>query len=355
MSKLVLIVDDDLNILSGVNRHLGNKFDIHTASSGQEALEKISKTMYAAVLCDQHMPNMSGIEVLEKIAEISPDTVKMMLTGNADQKTAVDAINKGQIFRFYNKPTKIEVLYEGIDAALKQYQLIIAERELLEQTLTGSIRLLNDLLLVVSPENYSKSLRVQSWISTVLKHIKIKDDWMLIMAAELFKIGTITGPNQTVDEVAKNSANLIRKIPRMEPIANIIENEHVWYNKKQNMSMASKIFNILVALDEVGVGYPSKESFDELEKQVGRFDHELLQKIKNCLVNFNTDVTEVIMNVKISELKICDKLLSDIVFAKDSRLVLSSGEKLSETLIARIASIHKMKQLEEPIKIKRIL
>ncbi len=77
---------------------------------------------------------MNGIEVLKKIGEIAPDTARIMLTGHADFQTAVDSINEGHIFRFYTKPCSLNVLIEGIEAGLRQYQLLTAERTLLART-----------------------------------------------------------------------------------------------------------------------------------------------------------------------------------------------------------------------------
>ena len=79
-------------------------------------------------------------EMLRKAQEISPDTVRLMLTGNADQKTAADAVNQGHVFSFLTKPCSPEMMSTVITNALKQYHLIRAEKELLEQTLNGAIK-----------------------------------------------------------------------------------------------------------------------------------------------------------------------------------------------------------------------
>lgn len=131
-NKRVLIVDDDPSLLAGLNRWLGEHFEIVTAQTGQVALDKIAaEGPFAVTLCDMRMPGMDGVEVLQRMADLAPDTVRMMLTGNADQKTAADAINKGHVFRFFNKPIPMKDLVAGIEAGISQYSLNTAARQLM--------------------------------------------------------------------------------------------------------------------------------------------------------------------------------------------------------------------------------
>ncbi|MCK5547005.1 MAG: response regulator, partial [Rhodospirillaceae bacterium] len=93
-NRKVLLVDDEVNVLNGLKRQLRKQFDISTATSGQEALQIAGQEdPFAVVVSDMRMPGMNGVEVLERMQEISPDTTRVMLTGNADQQTAIDAVN----------------------------------------------------------------------------------------------------------------------------------------------------------------------------------------------------------------------------------------------------------------------
>src|SRR5215471_19321351 len=106
MPELILLVDDDLH---GYRRSLRGEFLMDTVLSGQEALNLIqSKGPYAVVISDMRMPGMDGVELLRRVKSVSPETVRIMLTGNADQDSAVEAINEGSIFRFLNKPCEKE-------------------------------------------------------------------------------------------------------------------------------------------------------------------------------------------------------------------------------------------------------
>lgn len=107
MSNRILFVDDDPNILKGFQRNLRKHYDISVADSGQTGLELIANSEpFAVIVADMQMPRMNGVEFLAQTRKISPDSVRIMLTGNADQQTAIAAINRGDIYRFVNKPCR---------------------------------------------------------------------------------------------------------------------------------------------------------------------------------------------------------------------------------------------------------
>lgn len=138
MSEKIFFVDDDENILNAFKRDFRKRFDLLTATSGQEALaHSFSNDPIAVIVSDMRMPGMDGLELLLRIRDISPDTVRIMLTGNSDQETALNAINQGRIFRFYCKPCPSKTLADGIEEALAEHKNILAERELLESAYAG--------------------------------------------------------------------------------------------------------------------------------------------------------------------------------------------------------------------------
>src|SRR5690348_5914444 len=109
MSTKILCVDDEENVLTGLQRSLRKEFAIETAIGGAAGLIAIeSNGPYAVVVADMQMPGMNGVEVLKRVEIKSPNSIRIMLTGNADQKTAVDAVNDGHVFRFLTKPCSTE-------------------------------------------------------------------------------------------------------------------------------------------------------------------------------------------------------------------------------------------------------
>lgn len=133
-SLKVLLVDDETCILDGYRRGLRNRFQLDTAQSGQEALELVShSTNYAVVISDMRMPGMSGLDLLARVRELSPDTVRIMLTGNADQQTVIDAINQGEIYKFLTKPCDISTLEAAISDGIQRFKQIKKNRTLLDK------------------------------------------------------------------------------------------------------------------------------------------------------------------------------------------------------------------------------
>ena len=149
--QTVLFVDDEPAILDTYQRLLHRDFEIEIAVGGPLALRMLElRGPYAVIVSDSRMPDMSGIELLGRVRTIAPDTVRMMLTGYADVETAIDAVNEGSVFRFLTKPAK-ETLTKAVAAGLAQYRLIVAEKELLERTLSGTIKVLTEVLSLVNP------------------------------------------------------------------------------------------------------------------------------------------------------------------------------------------------------------
>ena len=101
----VLFVDDEANILKALRRLLRNEpMNVLTASHPSEAIDLLAREDVQVLVTDQRMPDMSGVDMLSTIRERNPDIVRMMLTGYTEMKVAVEAINRGQIFRLVTKP-----------------------------------------------------------------------------------------------------------------------------------------------------------------------------------------------------------------------------------------------------------
>lgn len=132
----VLLVDDDPNLLEASERLLRRRFDIEIGRGPAAGLEAIDQRgPYAVVVSDMRMPEMDGVEFLSRVKEKLPDSIRIMLTGHPELRTAVDAVNHGNIFRFLTKPCSSEDLALVLDAGLEQYRLLKVRQEVLETKL----------------------------------------------------------------------------------------------------------------------------------------------------------------------------------------------------------------------------
>jgi len=126
----ILFVDDEDSILSSIKRLFAlHDFDILTASSGKKALEIIKTKTVSVLVSDQRMPNMLGTELVATVKEVSPQTIRMILTGYADLDSILGAVNKGEIFRFVLKPWNDEQLIDHVTDALNVYDKNRAQEE----------------------------------------------------------------------------------------------------------------------------------------------------------------------------------------------------------------------------------
>jgi EAL domain-containing protein (putative c-di-GMP-specific phosphodiesterase class I)/CheY-like chemotaxis protein len=123
--KTLLLVDDDadaLRLLQILLRHDG--YHILSALSGAEGLELLALHDVQVVLCDQRMPGMSGSEFLDRVKDLHPDTVRIMVSAYADLESIMEAINRGAIYRFYKTPWEGEVMRENLRDAFRHYDLL---------------------------------------------------------------------------------------------------------------------------------------------------------------------------------------------------------------------------------------
>jgi len=118
----ILYVDDEENNLYSFKATFRMKYKVLIALSGDEALEIMKSQPVHIIITDQRMPNMTGVEFLEKVIEIFPDPIRILLTGYADMGAVVDAVNKGKIFHYLAKPWNEEELDMTITRAFEKYK-----------------------------------------------------------------------------------------------------------------------------------------------------------------------------------------------------------------------------------------
>ncbi len=120
----VLFVDDEVNILKAVKRLLRHEpWEVVCAARPHEALDLLDTAAVQVVVSDQRMPEMSGVDLLAAVRERHPDVVRMMLTGYTEMNVAVEAINRGEIFRLITKPWNDEELKATLRQAFDHFDL----------------------------------------------------------------------------------------------------------------------------------------------------------------------------------------------------------------------------------------
>lgn len=121
--RKILVVDDEARIVELLRRELGRLYRVYTATSGEEALEVLDREPIVLVIADQRMPGMTGTELMERVVERSPETMRILLTGYTDLNALVDAINRGQVYRYISKPWEPEELKIVVKQSMERYEL----------------------------------------------------------------------------------------------------------------------------------------------------------------------------------------------------------------------------------------
>ncbi len=129
----LLVVDDEPYILNTLSSLLGNEFEVLTADSAEAAQDLFARRAIDIVLTDQRMPRLSGVQMLEWVRQHHPRTVRLLMTGFAELEEAVQAINRGQVFRYIFKPWHTDELLQILHQAAHSIQLERSHEQLLEE------------------------------------------------------------------------------------------------------------------------------------------------------------------------------------------------------------------------------
>jgi response regulator RpfG family c-di-GMP phosphodiesterase len=383
LSDRVLIVDDDANLLAGLRRQFREGFNLRLAQGGAEALELVaSEDPFAVVIVDMRMPGMDGISLLAELQRRTPDTVRMMLTGSVDQQTAVDAINRGQIFRFFTKPCPPEVLADGIEAGLHQYALVTAERDLLEKTLAGSVRMLVDVLSLTDPAGFGRASRVRDWCRDLIGELPGVQLWEIEIAAMLAWLGSVAVPpelmakrdsgewltaseQEIIDRIPTTGRDIIANIPRLTRVAEIVyccdrsfdgTRGFPWDKPVGNdIPIEARLLHILfdLAAEVEQTGFMSS-AYVVLAARLGRYDPDLLRLVHDHLLPSETGpIGPFIQELPAAQLRVGHHLKSDLV-TEDGRLILKAGNTLNGIQAERVRNLAVMYKFREPIRVVHV-
>ena len=362
MGDKILFVDDEPAVLEGYKRILYPEFSIDIAESAANAFAAIKKNgPYSVVISDMRMPVMNGAEFLSKVRESTPDTVRMLLTGYTDVKAAIEAVNQGNIFRFLTKPCETEELANAITAGIEMYRLITSERELLEKTLMGSIKVLTDVLSAASPETFGRSMRVAHCVRHILAKVKLPSPWCIEAAATLSQLGCITLESELMNRAYAGAAlteeeqtgfnahpgaamELLKNIPRLEATAWIIgqqlkrdipESESPFppFSTSAELTRAAKVLKLAVVFEQLREKFPAKgAALSHLRERSKEFEPGLIDALSDLRP---LQATKQLRKVPIARLR-AGMVLDQEIKNGQGILLVAKGQELTSALVMRI-------------------
>jgi response regulator RpfG family c-di-GMP phosphodiesterase len=361
MSDKILFVDDEPGVLEGYRRLLRKEFSVDTAVGAREGLAAIAAAQndaYAVIVSDMCMPEMDGVQFLSRVRTISGDSVRIALTGFADIQTASNAVNEGSIFRFLIKPCEKEVLAKALTAGMVQHGLVIAEKELLEKTLRGSVKVLTEVLSLVNPAAFSRGVRVGKYVQHIVKELHLNTPWQFEVAGMMSQLGCVTLDTETIEAVyagkrlsaeeqarydthASVAGELLSNIPRLEAVAHMIAKQDsappsspAGVDLKQDLvALGAQILKVAIAYDQMlSGGSGPEESLNRLLSHPEQFARLVVDALGNLELEIQGMEARKLM---ISELE-CDMVLQEDVRTGSGVLLIAKDTRISYALLARL-------------------
>jgi len=387
-SEKILLVDDESKVLSALTRSLleVDMGEIKIASNGMEALDVIKKMPdLAVIVSDYRMPGMNGIDFLAQAQKISPDTTRILLTGAADLEMAVDAVNRGSLFRFLIKPCSAEVFITAIRDGIRQNQLIRSERELLSKTLNGSIKVMVDILAVLNPDIFVQASRLRKLARELASAMELEDQsWEFELAALLSQIGAVTIPRnilvkwqtggildvaerEMIRTIPKMGKLLIKNIPRMENIAEAVGCQDCTFVGRitldapsgENIPLLARVLKIIIDFDHFkDRSYTSTGAYQALIKRESEYDPHILDvfgkkvlKIEKQAAVKGSNARPGEREIYVDELKMGMVLTRDVV-DKNGTMIVARDTIVTEVLMYKLINYFRSQSMVEPVYIE---
>lgn len=374
MNERVLMVDDEENILQAYGRVLRRKFDLVTALGGEAGVARLREEgPFAVLVTDMRMPVVDGLKMLEVAREVCPDTVRIMLTGNADQQTAIDAVNEGAIFRFLNKPCEADRLSRTLEAALHQYRLVTAEKDLLENTLRGALDMLVEVAGMVDADTFGRARAMAELSEAVARQMGAPMPWTFAMAGLLSQIGALTLPHDLLGKIRKGSflnseerelaarlpeigASLLRHLPRLEEVA-----EAVYYMQKNingtgfpvddrrggGIPLGGRILRVVADFLALSQGKAPLTTVHDMAFRTTWYDEEVLRALEAVLELRAESAPKVPLRIGVRQARLGMVLVSDVE-TPEGLLVIPGGTRLGLSHLERLRNFARMGNLREP-------
>jgi CheY-like chemotaxis protein len=374
MSDQVLFVDDEPHLLEAIQRTMRKRVAMHTAGSGAEGLKiLVDKGPFALVISDMRMPEMNGAQFLSKVRELSPETVRMILSGQADLEATLSAVNEGHVFQFLSKPCPPDSLFAAIGNGLEQYRLVKAEKVLLEETLSGAVKMLIEILGLVSPSSSNRASRLQRYVNALVAILHLPERWQWPLAALISQIGCVALPKDLMSKVEAGQSltdhekslhdshpevagKLLATIPRLEDVAAIVSAQAqptrigslANWRDADVRTLGQALLHTTLEFDRlIAAGMNAKTSAEQVRATQG-IPAEMAAALAALPLSTQPWVTR---QVSIQGLTAGMVLDQDLVSSKGLRIV-PEGSEVTRTLIVKLISIASGVGVAEPFRVR---
>lgn len=407
----VLFVDDESLVLLSLRRFFRqNNIEVDVETDCFRAVQLIRENKYKVIISDFRMPSMNGAEFLEVAKEISPESVRLVLSAHINQEALADIINKSEVYRFVSKPWRdldlLSIVKDSIvkydrenESSIKLLDIdsFNPQEEFLDLENSKEITLksdnyFQDILPNFSTDDSSLKISLDSlrseqhrYLNYIINlaspkiglHCKRVSQLVFYFAQSLnlppanvknlYYAGLYHDIGKLFQYVAQADhselgVNLISQFEELKEAAKIIKDHHVEVNTEagKSMSMESKILMIVDSFDkevskeyDKDLGEKSKTLSEILGEMVGKkglvFDAELIEKFKD-LVLTNFKLESFVNEIKIHPTDLEEGMvLSRPLFNIDGKILLNSEYRITKEVIVRIFKHNQVVAIKSPL------
>ncbi|MCZ6801440.1 MAG: response regulator [Nitrospirae bacterium] len=395
----ICLIDDDEDDIELMRLHCQNIPDWDTTLVGLSHIPSdftsFHNHAFDILFVDYQLGPKTGLEILQDMHHAGLEQPIIFLTGMGNEHTAVEVMKAGAADYIPKSALSPQVLKRAIHNALEKHRLnkslhlqqsqieetqrqllhqMEVEKELLEHTLKGTIEAMAQVLSLLNPEAFGRSIRIRRYVTIIAKNLELKDTWKLEISALLSQLGWVTLPQEILQKLSggkrltdeetdiyqqypRIGAELLSKIPRMEEIAEIIRYQDYpldpfqWPEKPSDLKVlpqGSRFLKVALDLDVLECsGHSKTQALEELMIRKGQYDPRILgalQSISLSLQHYRCiETTLNDLNTSMT--------LSEGVFSQSGLMILPPGQPVTLLVQHRLQNFSLYQQIREPISV----
>lgn len=379
---MIVLADPDPGVQSGFMRLFSNDYDPICFPESEEALKHLKAHPNAAVIVScYNLPGRGGTAFLRAAEGIVPLASRVMLTGETAPEAIKKAVNEGHAFKYLEKPCQKEELISSVETALSHHRHMAKERQLLERTLSGSVRMLIEMLALFHPEAFRRTGTVRRQALKLAQELGMKKTWELDMAVMLSPMGEALLPKDILaryraarslndqerdilDKAPAQTRELLKNIPQFNKVSEYLYLSARGFDgsgfpkdgpKGDDIPLVSRIIRLLTDLwyasPESG---PDAAAFEALTINQRKYDPRVLKLARKVLLDDALgDRKHVVTECHIRSLQAGDVLVDDVLSETTRELVLGAGHSLTPTTIRRLEHYHQTAGVRQPVRVER--